>query len=57
GTSPLEIIINSLGDAYGNPLSADVQSGSIAPVPEPATFILIGFGLGGIGILRRKKGF
>jgi len=55
GTSPLEIIINSLGDAYGNPLSADVQSGNISPVPEPATFILIGFGLGGIGILRRRK--
>jgi len=55
GTSPLEIIINSLGDAYGNPLSLDVQSGNISPVPEPATFILIGFGLGGIGILRRKR--
>ena len=55
GTSPLEIIIDSLGDANGEPLSANVQSGSISPVPEPATFILIGFGLGGIGILRRKK--
>ena len=55
GTSSLDITIDSLGDAYGNPLSADVQSGSIAPVPEPASFILFGFGLGGIGILRRKK--
>ena len=55
GASSLEIIINSLADAYGNPLSADAQSGVIAPVPEPATFILIGFGLGGIGILRRRK--
>ena len=55
GTSPLEIIIDSLGDAYGNPLSADVQSGNISSVPAPATFILLGFGLGGIGILRRKK--
>jgi len=55
GTSSLDISIIALGDAYGNPLSADVQSGVIAPVPEPATFILIGFGLGGIGILRRRK--
>jgi len=55
GTSSLDISITALGDAYGNPLSADVQSGTIAPVPEPATFILIGFGLGGIGILRRKR--
>jgi len=57
GTSSLDISIIALGDAYGDPLSADVQSGSISPVPEPATFILIGFGLGSIGILRRKKGF
>ena len=42
---------------YGDPLTADVQSSSISPVPEPATFILIGFGLGGIGILRRKREF
>ena len=55
GTSSPDISITALGDAYGNPLSADVQSGTIAPVPEPATFILIGFGLGGIGILRRKR--
>ena len=54
GTSSLDISIIALGDAYGYPLSADVQSGTIAPVPEPATFILFGFGLGGIGILRRK---
>ena len=55
GTSSLDISITALGDAYGNPLSLDVQSGNISPVPEPATFILFGFGLGGIGILRRKK--
>jgi len=55
GTSSLDISITALGDAYGGSLSLDVQSGNISPVPEPATFILIGFGLGGIGILRRKR--
>jgi len=55
GTSSLDISITALADAYGDPLSADVQSGNISPVPEPASFILIGFGLGGIGISRRKK--
>jgi len=55
GTSSLDISITALADAYGDPLSADVQSGNISSVPAPATFILIGFGLGGIGILRRKK--
>ena len=62
GTSPLEIVdpnpplvISRLSDGLGNALGFERESGSVSPVPEPATFILIGFGLGGIGILRRKK--
>jgi len=62
GTSPLEIVdpnppiyMSRLSDEWGIALDFERESGSISPVPEPATFILIGFGLGGIGILRRKK--
>jgi len=62
GTSPLEIVdpnppfyMSRLSDELGEPLDFERESGSISPVPEPATFILIGFGLGGIGILRRKR--
>ena len=62
GTSPLEIVdpnpplvISRLSDGLGNALGFERESGSVSPVPEPATFILIGFGLGGIGILRRKR--
>ena len=62
GTSPLKIVDpnpplfeSRLADEWGNALDFERESGSISPVPEPATFILIGFGLGGIGILRRKK--
>ena len=63
GESPLDISINALGDAYGDPLGADLSSGSItatsaaAPVPEPATLFLFLNGLAGIGYFARKKFF
>jgi hypothetical protein len=61
GTSSLDITINSegLGDAYGNPLTADLYSGSInvVPIPEPATLLLLCTGLAGIGFLTRLPRF
>lgn len=57
GTSSLDISFYELSDAYGDLLSADLESGSInvVPVPEPATFFLLGTGLAGIGFLRKKR--
>lgn len=52
GTSPLGITLNALGDANGDPLTADLADGSInvnannnaGSVPEPATWLLLGLG-------------
>ncbi|MBE9570835.1 MAG: PEP-CTERM sorting domain-containing protein [Proteobacteria bacterium] len=41
--------------ANGDSLTAYRQSGSINVVPEPATILLLGSGLAGLGFLRKKK--
>jgi len=55
GTSPLGISIIELGDADGNPLTADTQVGSVTAVPEPGTLLLISSGLAGVAYLRRRS--
>ena len=60
GTSFLNITINDLSDAWGDPLNSSTTNGSInvtgsTPVPEPATFLLVASGLIGMGCLRKRK--
>jgi len=55
GTSSLDLSINALGDAFGDPLVADLSSGSVTVVPEPSTMLLLGSGLAGLGFFRRRR--
>lgn len=59
-----ELALNTLGDALGvptflRPVVAEVDfgtlTGNVAVVPEPSTYLLMGLGLAGVGLLKRRR--
>jgi MYXO-CTERM domain-containing protein len=52
GTSSLDVSINTLGDADGNSLSADIQNGTaqVSAVPEPSSGTLAALGVLGMAL-------
>jgi hypothetical protein len=59
GTSPLTLSVNALGDQNGSSLTASLQNGSITVVPPavplPASWLLMGSGLLGLGALAQRR--
>ena len=57
GISSLSFSNVILGDDWANPLFADLETGTVSPVPEPATILLLGTGLaaGLVGVGFRKR--
>jgi hypothetical protein len=55
GTSALALAANELGDAIGDPLSADLGAGSVNVVPEPGSARLLAPGLVLLATWRRRS--
>ncbi len=54
-SSQLNLVVNALGDADGNPLVANVSSAVINPVPLPPAFFMMSSGLFSLVAIRKKR--
>lgn len=61
GTSSVSLSNVILLDSFGSVITSNILNGSVdvttapAPVPEPSTIVLLGIGLLGIGIVRKRS--
>jgi hypothetical protein len=57
GTYRLEFYAQDVGDTIGDTALAmdDILIGSASTVPEPVTLVLLGTGLGGVLVARRRR--
>lgn len=55
GSSALGFSTVTLGDAFGAPLAATLNTASISAVPEPSSYALLLAGVGALALLRRSR--
>lgn len=55
GLSGLDVSVNAIGDAFGDPVAFELAPSSVTVVPEPVTYAMLLAGLGLVGAAARRR--